>query len=75
MAPLAGVSLREAEQAVQAAHPGWHVWHSSGGTIWATSKACAHDGSGTTLDAPTPEAMDHVIARWEHRHALQEVAA
>jgi hypothetical protein len=62
-----GLPLSEAEHQVQDHHPGWHVWHSD--TICWASCAC-RDGGGRTLDAPTPELLDQVIAEYEHTHRL-----
>lgn len=62
-----GPTLTEELQAVEANHPGWHVWKSDGGRIWATTAENHYaNGSGTTLDAPTPEAMHREIAVQVH---------
>lgn len=42
--------------------PGWHAWTSSAGRTWAATTENHAGGSGTTLDAPTPEAMRREIA-------------
>lgn len=65
MRATAGMTLRDAEHAVEAAHPGWHVWHTTSGILWATHVT---GPGGVTLDAPTAEQMDHEIAVWEHGH-------
>jgi len=68
-----GLSLTEAEHAIQDAHPGWHVWHSCDGpalgSIYATTTIPeAPGGSGTTLCAPSVERIEQVIGEWEHDH-------
>jgi hypothetical protein len=61
-----GPTLTEEMRAVQKQHPGWHVWKSSAGRIWAATAENHTGGSGTTLDAPTPEAMHREIAVQVH---------
>jgi len=57
--PLDGLSLTEAEDAIQAAHPGWQVRPDHG--IYAAY--------GTvTLPAPSVERVEQVIGQWEHDH-------
>ena len=62
-------TLSEEVAEVESHHPGWHVWVSRERTmILATTTRCDAGGTGTTLDAPTPALMEHVIAVWEHQH-------
>ena len=77
MTSIDGLTLTEAEHAIEEAHEGWHVWHSrdgdSTGRIYATSTATGEwGGSGTTLDAPSVERIEETIGRWEYRHAQHE---
>jgi hypothetical protein len=67
MSSTGGLPFSEAEHQVQDHHPRWHVWHSD--TICWAACAC-RNGGGVTLDAPTPERLDHVIAEYEHQHRL-----
>jgi len=61
------MTLSQARAEVQAAHPHWHLWHTD--TLeWATRPQSAEGGSGTTLDAPTPERLHQVLAAFEHRN-------
>jgi len=54
-----GLTLTEAEHAIQAAHPGWRVWHDHG----------VYAARGTvTLPAPSIERVEQVIGQWEHDH-------
>src|SRR5262249_14459459 len=60
MTRIDGLSLTEAEHAIQDAHPGWHVWHSHDGkalgSIYATTTApTGPECSGVTLCAPSVE--------------------
>jgi hypothetical protein len=70
-----GLSLTEAEHAIEEAHPGWHVWHSRDGKavgrICATCTTGTLGGSGTTLDAPSAETIERVIAQWEWEHPAE----
>ena len=72
MTPLGGLTLTEAEHAIEQAHPRWHVWHSRDGaavgSIYATTPASAEGGSGTTLAAPSVERIEKTIGQWEHDH-------
>ena len=62
-------TLSEEVAEVQSHHPGWHVWLSrEQGMVLATTTRCAEGGTGTTLDAPNPQRMEHEIALWEHQH-------
>lgn len=67
-----GMNLTDAMRLVETRHPHWHLFLSSAARVWAVTTLCEAGGCGTTLDAPTPELMDHEIAKWEHR---QERAA
>ena len=61
MTRIDGLSLAEAEHAIEDAHPGWQVGHSPGGWEYATR--------GTvTLWAPSVERIEEPIAVWEHAH-------
>ena len=73
MTRIDSLSLTEAEHAIEAAHPGWHVWHSKDGEgvgrIYATTTATdGADSSGTTVDAPSVERIEEVIGEWEYQH-------
>jgi len=69
-----GLGLHADLMAVEQACPGWHVWVSDAGTIYATHIRSRsemtiiegirglHSGSGVTLDAPTPLMMRQAIA-------------
>jgi len=68
-----GMTLAEAEHAIEGAHPGWHVWHSRDGhglgNIYATTTVPElPGGSGTTLTAPSVERIEEIIGQWEHQH-------
>lgn len=69
---ITGHRLCDELHAVEDDYPGWHVWKSSAGRIWAATPENHTGGSGTTLDAPTPDLMRHAIA--EQVHAWQFVA-
>ena len=64
MTRIDGLSLTEAEHAIEGAHPGWHVWHSHDGNVtgrvYATTTTGGPDCSGTTLDAPSVETIEQV---------------
>lgn len=81
MVSTAGLTLTEAEHAIEDAHPGWHVWHSrdgkNPGRIYATSTARDDNPecSGTTLDAPSVERIEEAIGTWEHEHDRADGAA
>jgi hypothetical protein len=72
MTRIDGLTLSEAEHAIEGAHPGWHVWHSRDGRnmgrAYATTAVSDIGGSGTTLDAPSVERIEQVIGEWEHQH-------
>lgn len=74
MTGIDGLTLTEAEHAIEDAHPGFHVWHSQDGEvtgrIYATTTATDGnpDCSGVTLDAPSVERIEETIATWEHQH-------
>ena len=73
MTRIDGLSLTEAERAIEGAHPGFHVWHSrdDDGTpacIYATVTESDLGGSGTTLQAPSVETIEQVIGEWERHH-------
>lgn len=76
MTRIDGMSLPEAEHAIEAAHPGWHVWHSHDGDMFgricATCTASVLGGSGTTLDAPSVETIERAIGEWEWEHGHTE---
>ena len=78
MTRIDGLSLTDAEHAIEAAHPGWHIWHSRDGDgpgrICATTTASIAGGTGTTLDAPSIERIEEAIGTWEYHHG-QVVAA
>jgi hypothetical protein len=78
MTRIDGLTLTEAEDAIEAACPGWHVWHSRDGTgmgrEYATSTVSDLGGSGTTLDAPSVERIEQVIGEYEHQHRGRDAA-
>ena len=74
MTRIDGLSLPEAEHAIEVAHPQFHVWHSHGdhgeiAGIYATTTGSDLGGSGTTLTAPSIERIEEAIGQWEHEHA------
>ena len=73
MTNIDGLPLTAAEAAIEAAHPGFHVWHSRDedghpACINATVLESDLGGSGTTLSAPSVERIEEVIGTWEHEH-------
>jgi hypothetical protein len=63
--------LSEELRAVEADHPGWHCWCGDTGRCHATTPRCAYpDGSGTTVEAPTPVLLHHAIAEVVHGWAV-----
>ena len=65
-----GPSLSDEMRAVEREFPGWHLFASDAGRIWAcTNKNCG-GGCGTTLDAETPQEMRRVIAQQIHEWAV-----
>ena len=78
MTRIDGLSLTEAEHAIEDAHPGFHVWHSRDGEqtgrIYATIPESDLGGCGTTLDAPSVERIEEVIGKWEHEHERSAAA-
>ena len=72
MTRIDGLTLTEAERAIENAHPGFHVWHSCDGShpagIYATVTESDLGGSGTTLWAPSVETIEPVIGQWEREH-------
>lgn len=54
-------------RAIEREFPGWHLFASDAGTIWAVTTENHAGGSGTTLDAPSPALMRHEIAEQQHR--------
>ena len=61
------MSLSEALRVIAEHHPHWHIWRTDH-LVWGTRPISADGGSGTTLDAPTPERLDQVLAAWEHKY-------
>jgi hypothetical protein len=74
-APVDGPSYRDELVALEADYPRWHCWFSDTGIVHATTCTCPAGGSGTTLEAPTPERMRQVIAAQVHEWAVRGVAA
>lgn len=78
MTRIDGLTLTEAEHAIEQAHPGFHVWHSRDGRhpagIYATVGESDIGGSGTTLYAPSVETIEPVIAEWEYGHPAGSAA-
>ena len=72
MTRIDGLTLTEAEHAIEDAHPGFHVWHSHDGAdvgrIYATIPESDLGGTGTTLDAPSVETIEQKIGQWEWEH-------
>lgn len=64
MSTLTDGSLTAELRAVEQEYPGWHLFTSDTGRIWAvtTENHEGHSGSGTTLDAETPAGMRREIA-------------
>jgi hypothetical protein len=62
-----GTSLHAELQAVEQEFPGWHLFASDTGQIWAVTTENHAGGSGTTLEAPSPALMRHEIAGQQHR--------
>lgn len=68
--------LSEQLRALEQEFPGWHAWHSDAGIFYATTCKCAYDcGSGTTVEAPTPELLRYEIACQVHQWQIAAVAA
>lgn len=63
MTIITGPSLSDEMRAVEAEFPGWHLFTSNTGRIWACTCKNCYGGSGSTLDAQTPQEMRRVIAR------------
>lgn len=66
-------TLTDELRAIERKHPGWHLYVSDAGNIWAVTTQ-AHDlgGSGTTLgEVRTPAAMEREIAVQERIWGLQ----
>ena len=68
-----GDHLSDELRAVEQDFPGWHLYPSDAGRIWASTTENHDGGSGTTLDANTPQAMRYEIAVQEREWA--QVAA
>lgn len=63
-------TLTEILRAIEAAHPGWHVWKSDGGMLWATTvthSPYGQAGAGYTVDAGSPECLARKIAEADHQ--------
>jgi len=56
---LDGLTLPEAEAAIETAHPGWAVRHDHG--VYATR-------AGLELPVPSVLRAEEAIACWEHAH-------
>jgi hypothetical protein len=61
--------LRAELRAVEDDYPGWHLYLSDTGSVWAATTENHHGGSGTTLEGVTPRGMRYEIAaqvrQWE----------
>jgi hypothetical protein len=67
-----GAELR----ALETEFPRFHCWLSDAGVVHATTCQCPDpEGCGTTLEAPNPQQMRHVIAAQVHAWAVSGVAA
>jgi hypothetical protein len=53
-------------RAIEREFPGWHLFPSDAGRIWAVTTHTHAGGSGTTLDAETPALARQQIAEQEH---------
>lgn len=67
-------SLSTELRAVEHDYPGWHLFTSDTGRIWAATTENHAGGSGTTLDAPSPDLMRHAIAEQQHQWMCGYVA-
>lgn len=77
MTRIDGLTLTEAEDAIEHAHPGWHVWHSRDGEDLGSEYATTvHTpaGTATTLCAQSVERIEEVIGTWEHEHGKAAAA-
>jgi hypothetical protein len=63
------MTLTEERHAIEARHPGWHVWTSDAGKTWAT-KVSPH-AVGATVAAPFITEMDRIIAEEERRQGFE----
>ena len=63
-------------RAVEVKYPGWHCWRSDTGVVHAATCRCAYpQGCGTTVEARTPDLLDHAIAVVVHDWAVSGAAA
>lgn len=60
-----GMELHDAMHAIEEAHPGWHIYHSDTGRIWATDVHLGPKGGGQTVDADSVETIEHSIEKRE----------
>ena len=67
MTRIDGLTLTQAEHAIEAAHPGWHLWHDENGEH-ATNPEATYADLGLPLDAPSVETIEPVIGQWEWQH-------
>lgn len=73
MTRIAGLTLPEAEAALMAAHPGFRVYHATGGQFGAGEYATVGNEAtfadlGLPLWAPSIEVLEPVIGQWERDH-------
>jgi hypothetical protein len=50
--------------------PGWNVWRSDSGHLNATTSRSLRGGSGTTLDAASPDALAAAIEAFDAEYAM-----
>lgn len=62
MTITASTGLRAELRAVERDYPGWHLFTSDTGSVWAATTENHAGGSGTTLEAPTAAVMRYEIA-------------
>jgi hypothetical protein len=67
----AALTLSDELRAIEHEHPGWHLFTSDSGDVWAVTTENHDGGSGTTLEAPSPQAMRREIAVQERIWGIQ----
>ena len=71
MTRIDGLSLTEAEHAIEEAHPGWHVWHSTDGEkVGSEYATCTVGAGGATVSAPSVERIEEAIGKYEHERGM-----
>lgn len=66
MTHSATAAFRGQLRRIESEYPGWHLWASTSGHIYATgcNIAAARYGAQVTLDAGTPAGIGAAIERW-----------